>query len=229
MACMSLAMILALRPRWPEPWIGGLDKMYRLHKWLGIGGLALAVIHWLWAQGPKWAVGLGWLERPQRGPRPVIDNPVGQFLSTLRGPAEDLGEWAFYAAALLIVIALIHRIPYRIFYKTHRLLAVVYLVLGFHTVVLTNFVYWASPLGAGMAIFLTYGTWAAVVVLTRRIGDAVGAEAALRRAEALTSGANSQVPPRWSRLRSYSTVRRISEGSSIGTSITPNSETGMIQ
>jgi predicted ferric reductase len=181
MACMSLAMILALRPRWPEPWIGGLDKMYRLHKWLGVGGLALAVIHWLWAQGPKWAVGLGWLERPQRGPRPVIDNPVGQFLSTLRGPAEDLGEWAFYAAALLIVIALIHRIPYRIFYKTHRLLAVVYLVLGFHTVVLTNFVYWASPLGAGMAIFLTYGTWAAVVVLARRIGEGRKVDATITR------------------------------------------------
>lgn len=34
MAAMSVAMILALRPRWPERWFGGLDKMYRLHKWL---------------------------------------------------------------------------------------------------------------------------------------------------------------------------------------------------
>ncbi len=43
MGCMSLAMVLATRPRWPEPWLGGLDKMYRrLHKWLGIGGLVLA-------------------------------------------------------------------------------------------------------------------------------------------------------------------------------------------
>ncbi len=31
MGCMSLAMVLALRPRWPEAWLGGLDKMYRLH------------------------------------------------------------------------------------------------------------------------------------------------------------------------------------------------------
>jgi predicted ferric reductase len=42
MTCMSLAMILALRPRWPERRFGGLDKMYRLHKWLSIGGLTLA-------------------------------------------------------------------------------------------------------------------------------------------------------------------------------------------
>lgn len=39
---MTVAMLLALRPRWPEVGLGGLDKMYRLHKWLGIGVLGLA-------------------------------------------------------------------------------------------------------------------------------------------------------------------------------------------
>ncbi|WP_340155878.1 hypothetical protein, partial [uncultured Winogradskyella sp.] len=33
---MSIAMLLALRPVWLEPILGGLDKSYRLHKWLGI-------------------------------------------------------------------------------------------------------------------------------------------------------------------------------------------------
>ena len=74
--CMSMAMILALRPRWPEAWLGGLDKMYRLHKWLGIAALVAAVVHWLWANGPKWAVGWGLLTRPQRGARPAIENPI---------------------------------------------------------------------------------------------------------------------------------------------------------
>jgi len=55
--CMSLAMMLALRPLWPQAWLGGLDKMYRLHKWLGISALIVSIIHWLWAKGPKWAVG----------------------------------------------------------------------------------------------------------------------------------------------------------------------------
>src|SRR5690606_24913178 len=27
----------------------------RLHKCLGISGLALAITHWLWSEGPKWA------------------------------------------------------------------------------------------------------------------------------------------------------------------------------
>jgi predicted ferric reductase len=172
--CMSLAMILATRPRWPERWLGGLDKMYRLHKWLGIGGLALAIAHWLWAQGFKWAIGFGWLARPERGPRPVMEDGAGQSLEqtlmSLRGTAEGAGEWAFYAVVVLIVIALVRLIPYRFFYLTHRLLAIAYLVLVFHAVVLTSFGYWMTPLGVVMAILLAYGTVAALLVLFNLVG-----------------------------------------------------------
>ncbi len=167
--CMSMAMILALRPRWPESWFGGLDKMYRLHKWLGIAALVVAIIHWLWSQAPKWAVGWGWLARPQRGPRAVPENAIEQSLQSLRGTAEWVGEWAFYAAVLLIALALLKRFPYRLFFKTHRLLAIAYLVLAFHTVVLIKFADWSSPIGWVMALLLAGGTWAAVVVLFRRV------------------------------------------------------------
>lgn len=167
---MSLAMILALRPRWPERWFGGLDKMYRLHKWLGIAALVASVVHWLWSQGPKWAVGWGWLARPVRGERPAVENPVEAFFTSFRGSAEGVGEWAFYAAMLLIALALIKYFPYRLFYKTHRLLAVAYLVLAFHSVVLTDFGYWTSPLGVVMALLLASGTYAAAIVLLRRVG-----------------------------------------------------------
>ncbi|MDR2239453.1 MAG: ferric reductase-like transmembrane domain-containing protein [Zoogloeaceae bacterium] len=170
--CMSLAMLLALRPRWPEAWFGGLDKMYRMHKWLGIAALVLAVIHWLWAKGPKWAVGWGWLEKPARGPRAPIADPVESFLTGFRGVAEGVGEWAFYAVVALIALALITRFPYRWFYKTHRLIAIAYLALVFHTAVLFKFAYWASPLGWLMALLLVGGAWAAVVVLLRRVGAA---------------------------------------------------------
>lgn len=184
MGCMSLAMILALRPRWPERGLGGLDKMYRLHKCLGIAALVLAVAHWLWAKGPKWAVDLGWLQRPMRGPRGGSDNTVAETLRGLREPAESLGEWAFYAAVLLIAVALIQSVPYRLFYKTHRWLAAAYLVLVFHAVVLMRFASWATPLGLVMAVLLACGSYAAVVVLLRRVGAArrvQGRVAALHR------------------------------------------------
>lgn len=170
MGCMSIAMILALRPRWPEQWLGGLDKMYRLHKWLGITALVVVLVHWLWAQGPKWAVSLGWLARPVRGARPDFADPVQTFLAGLRGTAEGWGEWAFYAVVALIVLALSPAFPYRMFYKTHRLLAAAYLVLVFHAIVLVKFSYWTSPIGWITALLLVCGTWAAAIVLLRRVG-----------------------------------------------------------
>ncbi|MHA7970269.1 ferredoxin reductase family protein [Rhizobium sp. CAU 1783] len=167
---MSMAMVLALRPGWPETWFGGLDKMYRLHKWLGISALVLSIAHWLWLEAPGWAVDLGLITRPERGARPEIENPIQQFLAGLRGPAEGLGEWAFYLSILLIALALIPRFPYWWFFKTHRILAITYLVLAFHTVVLTQFGYWTQPVGIVLAVFLVSGAVAAVIVLLRRVG-----------------------------------------------------------
>jgi len=168
--CMSGAMILALRPRWPERWLGGLDKMYRLHKWLGIGALCLSVLHWGWSQGPKWAVGLGLIQRPVRGARVEPDDPIQAFFLSLRGPAEGMGEWAFYISVVLIALALIRFFPYRLFFKTHRILAFTYLVLAFHTVVLMKLSYWATPMGWVTGALLLAGIWAAIIVLLRRVG-----------------------------------------------------------
>ncbi|WAC28456.1 ferric reductase-like transmembrane domain-containing protein [Ancylobacter sp. SL191] len=171
-AAMSVAMMLALRPRWPERWMGGLDKMYRLHKWLGVTVLVVAVIHWLWAKGPKWAGNWGLLERPARAPRAPISDPTEAFFASLRGTAESVGEWAFYAAVVLIALALIRVVPYRWFYKTHRLVAIAYLLLVFHTVILLNFADWLTPLGAAMTLLMAGGTFAAGVVLLRQVGAA---------------------------------------------------------
>lgn len=167
---MSIALVLALRPGWPETWLGGLDKMYRLHKWLGISALVLSIAHWLWFEGAGWAIGLGLVARPERPERPPIENPVLEFLVGLRDPAEGLGEWAFYISVLLIVLALVPRFSYWWFFKTHRLLAVTYLVLAFHTVVLAEFAYWTQPVGVVLAVLLACGIVAAVVVLLRRVG-----------------------------------------------------------
>ena len=171
MAMMSVAMVLAVRPVWLERHLDGLDKMYRLHKWLGIGALVLAVLHWLWAKGAKWAVDWGWLQRPQRGPRAEFTGLEG-LLRGWRPAAEGLGEWAFYAAVVLIVLALIHRFPYRLFAKTHKLLAVAYLVLAFHSLVLMRFQYWTQPIGWVMALLVAAGTVSAVLVLAGRVGAA---------------------------------------------------------
>lgn len=180
MTVMSVAMILAVRPVWPERWFGGLDKMYRLHKWLGIAALIVGIMHWLASKGPKWAVGWGLMQRPQRGPRPQIEDPIMQWLASQRGTAEFIGEWAFYAAVFLIIVALIKLLPYKLFYQTHRLFPFAYLALVFHAVVLTKFSYWLSPIGVLLAPLLIAGTWASLVSIFQAIGRRKQAHGAIQ-------------------------------------------------
>ena len=168
---MSVAMLLAIRPIWIERPLNGLDKMYRLHKWLGVTGLTFAVIHWWFAKGTKWMVGWGWLTKPERKPRTAeILPPLEQWLRDQRGLAESVGEWAFYAAVILIVLALIKRFPYHLFRKVHHLLAVAYLVLVFHSLVLVKYEYWLQPIGWMMLPLLLGGTLSALLVLFGRVG-----------------------------------------------------------
>lgn len=172
MGAMSVAMILAIRPAALEPWVGGLDKSYRLHKWLGITALSVGAVHWMWATWVKWAVGWGWLERPQRGSRPVIEEPLQKFFLEMRHTAEFVGEWTFYVAAVLITLALIKWFPYRYFFKTHRFLAAAYLLLVFHSVFLIKFSHWTSPSPVAWVslLLMAGGTVGAVLSLRRKIG-----------------------------------------------------------
>ena len=199
---MSLAMLLAIRPVVLEPHLGGLDKMYRLHKWLGIAGLTLSVSHWLMAKVPKWLVGWGLLERPARPPQPALPaDSIQQFFASQRHLAESIGEWAFYAALALMVLALVKHFPYRWFFKTHRLLAVAYLALVWHSVVLMKFDYWSGGLGPVMAVLMAAGSVAAVLVLFRRVAvsrQVVGEVASINRHDALNVLAlDIQLKGRW--------------------------------
>ena len=182
MGAMSVALLLSARLRVLEPWLGGLDKMVRLHKWLGITGGVLSVAHWVATQAPGWLVGAGWLTLPPRV-RPGTA-ATADWLQRQRGLAEGLGEWAFYAVVVLIVLALLPRFPYRLFYKTHRLLAALYLVLVFHAVVLMRPDDWRQPLGWLMAAVMLAGSVAALAQLTRQVGRnrrVVGVVEAIRR------------------------------------------------
>lgn len=61
MTAMSIAMVLAARPRWLEPHLAGMDKMYRLHKWLGITALVSGLAPTGgWPRAPSgWSAGAG--------------------------------------------------------------------------------------------------------------------------------------------------------------------------
>lgn len=171
---MSIDVVIACRLRLIDNALGGLDKAYRLHKWLGITALVTAIAHFLLTKGTKWVVGWGWLEKPVRHHVDIANLPqkVGleYVFSICRKNAEVLGEWAFYIAVILCLVALIKLIPYRFFAHVHTILAAVYLVLVFHAVILTKFAYWNEPFGLLVVVSSIFGSVAAITVLLKRFG-----------------------------------------------------------
>lgn len=167
---MSVVMMLAMRPVSIETFLGGLDKSYRLHKWLGITGLIFSILHFLLANVPKLMIGAGWLDEP--APQPVEEQSVAilQFFQDQYWLAEEFGDWGFKIAVVLIVIALLKRFPYRFFMRTHRLLSLVYLFLVFHSLVLMKFSYWDHVIGPVMVILMAGGSGAALISLLGRVG-----------------------------------------------------------
>jgi len=169
MGAMSLAMLLALRPLRLEPLLGGLDKSYRLHKWLGITGLILSVAHFLLTNIPKLILEPDALEAS--APSTLqSSNPILAFFMEQRGLAEEFGDWGFKVAVVLIAIALIKWFPYRFFFQTHRLLSLVYLFLVFHSIVLMDSSYWGEIIGPLISLLMVAGTIAAIISLLGRIG-----------------------------------------------------------
>lgn len=178
---MSVAVILAARPVWFEDALGGLDKFYRLHKWLGVAALLLGVTHWLLRIMPSWIAQTGLMTLPQRPPR-VPHPPSTGFdpFRDLHGLASVVGEWTLYLLIALVVLALWKRFPYRYFFMTHRLMAPAYLALVFHSVILMDKSYWTTPIGPLMALLMAAGSVAAVMSLFHRIGYSRRAAGAIK-------------------------------------------------
>jgi predicted ferric reductase len=164
---MAVAILLAARPVQVEAALGGLDKFYRLHKWLGIAAVSMAVMHWLVEKAPKWLVELGWLAPRQRAAGAVAaQRPFADY----RDFAADIGEWGLYLLLVLAVLALWRCFPYHLFFKTHRLMAPLFLVLTFHAIVLTPANYWTAPIGWLIIALLAAAAIAAGLSIVGRIG-----------------------------------------------------------
>lgn len=161
---MSLVMVLAIRPTWLEGPLGGMDKIYHLHKWGGILAITFAAAHWLveMASDPL-------KDMFSKAGRPAKEAVIF-LLQPLRSEAKDLGEFAIYILLALLVLALWKRFPYRPWRLLHKAMPVLYLMLVFHTVALMPLHYWSGPTGLLQLVLLAGGTVGAVVSLTQRIG-----------------------------------------------------------
>lgn len=180
-SAMTFVMILATRSVWIEKRLGGLDKVYRLHKWFGIAAFSFSILHWLAVVMP------GWLDLENMilldaiaGATQVVEaTPIEEFFELLEPSAIIAGEYAFYLTVLFLLITLIKKIPYRIFAKSHIAMAIIYLVLVYHAFSLMYIDYWTEPIGITMALLMVTGTISAFMVLTGLVGKKRKAEGSI--------------------------------------------------
>jgi len=166
-AMMSLVMFLATRPVWLETPLGGMDRIYRTHKWAGILAVGLAAMHWLIEMSGDVIKAL--IGREGR----VNKEKYTGFLEVLRKLAEDMGEWAIYAVLAMLVITLWKKFPYRVWSFLHQVMPVLYLMLAFHAALLVPSDYWFQPIGLMLGGLLAGGVYGAVESLRKAIGKSM--------------------------------------------------------
>ncbi|MGL1834314.1 ferredoxin reductase family protein [Rhodocyclaceae bacterium SMB388] len=161
---MSFAMVLATRPRWLEKPFGGMDRIYRAHKWSAILAVGFATLHWLVEMSDDVVKSL--VGRAGRVP----EQHYTGLLDSLRDAAEEFGEFAIYVVIAMVLLALWKRFPYKFWRHIHRAMPALYLLLAFHAAMLAPTTYWSQPIGIVLAFMLTAGSIAAGLSLTGRIG-----------------------------------------------------------
>lgn len=168
-ALMSLCMLLALRPTWLETPLGGLDRIYRMHKWAGILAVSFGALHWLLKESSGLIAAM--IGKTGRVPKFKYDG----LLEVLREFGKDMGEPALYIALVMIAIALWRRFPYHLWRHLHRLMPILYLMLALHSAVLapsallSSLGFWTQPAGLMLAVCLTIGVIASLISLSGMI------------------------------------------------------------
>ncbi|TGL62074.1 ferredoxin reductase family protein [Leptospira sarikeiensis] len=169
MSLMVLSMLISVRFEPVNRVMGGLDKAYEIHKWVGIFSFVFIISHWLLEEGAHWLVDLEWIPNPG-------DLSDGTGFSELEISLFQAGvlfaEIIFYMMIILIGIALINKIPYRFFRVTHKVFPGLFLLLAFHAGTAQMKEHWlSSPGGYLLLILLSIGSVAAVIGLFQKIGN----------------------------------------------------------
>lgn len=125
MMLMAWCLVLAVRIRWLEPFFGGLDKMYRVHRWTG--ALSVAAVWWHTSAAD-------------------VDDGFTPVSESLADTGESLAGVAYDAFVVLLVLSLVRWIPYRWWRLTHKLFGVAFAFSVFHVWTIektyANFSFW---------------------------------------------------------------------------------------
>lgn len=143
---MGAAALLGGRIRLVESAFGGLDRVYLVHKWLGIWALVFASMHFAFKAGlPAWD---------------------SHAIITLPPPYVRLvRQLSFLALMLIIILALNRKIPYHAWRWWHKLSGPLFLIVILHWLSFKSPIEIDSPAGIWLAVVSAAGVLAAAYKL----------------------------------------------------------------
>ncbi|WP_082111417.1 ferric reductase-like transmembrane domain-containing protein [Grimontia sp. AD028] len=135
---MALAFLLSTRIEILESIFGGLDRVYKAHRWAGIWSVFSIFMHW-------------WL---------VPQSEVAREETSLIEIGSDTGEWATWLLLVLVVISFMRMLPYHLWKWSHRLMGLVFFISVFHYLFAVRPFQLFSPAGIAMNLTAVIGVWA---------------------------------------------------------------------
>ena len=147
LSLMAGSAILGGRWGWIEGAFGGLDRVYTVHKWLGIYALALASIHLMFKADLR-----GW--------------ETAAILVLPSDWARLARQASFVGLMLIAILALNRNISYGVWRWWHRLSGPIFVVVVLHWLSIKSPIVLASPAGLWLAALASLAVLAALWKLT---------------------------------------------------------------
>ncbi len=139
---MAAAAALSARWQWVESCFGGLDRVYLVHKWLGVWALGLASFHLLFKAGmPAWDTAA------------IVTMPAN-WTRLLR-------QLSYVGLVFIVVLALNRNIRYGTWRLWHKLSGPLFMVVILHWLSFKSPIALASPAGTWLAVLASLGVAAA--------------------------------------------------------------------
>ena len=133
---MAWSFILAVRIKSIESFFGGLDSIYRLHRWIGALAIPLMLLH-----------------------SEVADISNG-FLWASDGAAdsaEDLAGTAILILGILVAVSLLRWIPYNYWKISHKLIGIPYVMASWHVYTAEKPIANDSVTGIALTVLMALG------------------------------------------------------------------------
>ena len=143
LSLMATAALLGSRWGWVESLLGGLDRVYRAHKWMGIWALAFASYHLVFkADMNAWE--------------------TASILEVSRHNARLVRQLSFVALMFIVLLALNRKIPYNVWRWWHKLSGPLFVIVILHWLTFDSPIAFREPAGIWLAVLSVLGVAAAL-------------------------------------------------------------------